>query len=217
MLPSALENAIGRYIELELEIDRLTSEKFAGLCAECGGLCCRAGHANLTLRSWFLREVSRRVHGRWWPDDWETREGCVAQTQTGCLLRAGRPGPCRQWFCEPYLAPCKDVWEVVFYGFLCELPLETTRLSPSMDLVELTAEQAARHAALIAERLERSGRLFAAARRLIAREASELEKHRVALGLLCSVPAILQGPACQAILDRMPGLWGSRRMAADRD
>jgi hypothetical protein len=205
MLPSALETAIERYIELEREIDRLTSEKFTVVCADCGGLCCRAGYANMTIRSWFLREVSRRVHGNWWPDGWETRNGCVAQAETGCVLHVGRPPLCRQWLCGPYLGPCRDIWEVVFYTFVSELMPQTLRPSPKLDLVEMAAEQAHAHAEIIAERIEESHRLLPVAKRLIDEKASESDKCRVALGILWSAPILLQTPTREAIPGRLEG------------
>ena len=63
MLPQPLDKAVNRYVELEEEIGRLVPPKLTAVCAECGGKCCRAGIANQTIRSWFLREVSRRRHG----------------------------------------------------------------------------------------------------------------------------------------------------------
>ena len=202
-----VQKAIERYVELELEIDRLCTARFAGTCAECGGLCCRANHAAMTLGSWWLREVSLHAHGQWWPEDWPTRQGCAALTPTGCVLHAGRPVCCWSWLCEPLVRQCGSVWEVVFYGFLSELPGEIARLSPSLDLLQMSQDDIAVRAEALAGRVELAHRMLAAARRLLDPAVTDIDKHRIALRLICQMPRILQPSVHQALLEGMKA-WG---------
>ena len=201
-------DAIDRQIELDREIDRLCLAKFAATCIECGGKCCRANHSAMTIRSDWLRTVSERAHGKWWPDDWQDRAGCSAQGPEGCVLKAGRPPCCWSWLCEPLLNTCADLWEVVFYTFLSELPAELARLSPTMDLLDLDAAGVAANMPLIAERIEWAHRLLAEAKTLIDPAADESAKCRIALHLVCLMPRLLSPAARQAMLDRMSDAAG---------
>jgi len=202
---TAIQAALDRHVELERQIDRLCLAKFAGACIACGGKCCRANHSSLTIQSWWLRNVSMRAHGKWWPDDWQSRTGCAAQGPAGCVLKAGRPTYCWSWLCEPLLAECADLWQVIFHVFISELPAELAQLTPTMDLLQLDEASVAANLPLITQRLEEAHRLLAEARTLIDPVAGELDKHRTALHLLCRMPRILHGLARQAMLDRIAG------------
>jgi hypothetical protein len=205
MQSEAVQAALDRQVELEREIDRLCLAKFAGTCGACGGKCCRANHSALTVESWWLRNVSMRAHGKWWPDDWKSRTGCAAQGPAGCLLKAGRPTCCWSWLCEPLLAECIDLWQVIFHVFVSELPAELTRLTPTLDLLQLDQAGVAENLPLITQRLEEAHRVLAEAKTLIDPAASELDKHRTALHLLCLMPHLLHPLARQAMLDRIAG------------
>ena len=205
MPDAAIEVALDRHVELERAIDRLCLAKFAETCIACGGKCCRANLSALTIESWWLRNVSMRAHGKWWPDDWRSRSGCVAQGPEGCVLKAGRPTYCWSWLCEPLLAECADLWQVIFHVFVSELPAELTRLTPTMDLLQLDEAGVAANLPLIVERLEEAHRLLAEAKTLIDPAAGELDKHRVGLHLLCRMPRLLHPLAREAMLDRIAG------------
>jgi hypothetical protein len=202
-----IQKAIERYVELELEIDRLCTARFGGTCGACGGLCCRANHAAMTLGSWWLRQVSVQAQGQWWPEDWATRQGCCAQTPTGCVLHAGRPVCCWSWLCEPLVRQCVDVWEVVFYGFVSELPGDVARLTPSADLLQMSEGDIVAVADRVAGRVEEAHRMLAAGRRLLDPAVAEVEKARIALRLICQMPRILQPSVHQALLENMR-TWG---------
>ncbi len=219
MPAAAIEAALDRHIELERVIDRLCLAKFAGTCIACGGKCCRANLAALTIESWWLRSVSVRAHGKWWPDDWQSRSGCVAQGPEGCVLKAGRPTYCWSWLCEPLLAECADLWEVIFHVFVSELPAELTRLTPTMDLLQLDEAGVTDNLPLIVERIEQAHRLLAEAKALIDPAAGELDKHRVGLHLLCRMPRLLHPIAREAMLDRIAGRQdgSSSRDAGDKE
>jgi hypothetical protein len=203
MTPQALQTAVADYAALEMEIDRLNRAKFAGLCAACRKPCCRADVCRDALESWWLRQVSRHVHGTWWPDDWRTRAEPIALGETGCLLKAGRPLICRSFFCESFLTPCRDVWEVVFYSFLSDLLSDAARLTSSVSLEQLDEADAPDYAPKIAERIERARRLLAVGMGLIEPGRPETDKCRIALSLLCHVPRFLRAVPRRAILARI--------------
>jgi len=205
MLPPPLERAADRYIELEREVDRLMPPGCAAACVECAGPCCRAGMANQTIRCWWLREVSVRVHGRWWPEDWRQRAGCVALTPTGCLLSAGRPVNCRTWYCDAYLAGCKDLWQAVLCAFLSELLPQTMLLAGNVYLPDLTEDDGPAHAAAIAERIEWAHRLLGRAKTLTDPTADEPERLRTTIGLICILPGILSDSVRGRLLRDLPG------------
>ena len=209
MPPRGIEKAIGEYAELEMEIDGLVRRRMGPVCAACRKVCCRPEVCRQSLESWWLRRVSRRVHGKWWPDDWQTRDGCVALTDAGCLLRAGRPTFCRSFACGRYVRAYRDVWEVVFYSFVSDLLRQTVQLTGRLDLEYMTAAQARPHAATIAARLAAARELLAEAKRLIDPAEAEAEKHRVALKLIVAMPAILRHTTRQAILSKLGGPAGS--------
>jgi len=205
VLPESLQHAADRYIELEREIDRLVPQACYQACRECEGKCCRAGMANQTIRTWWLREISVRVHGTWWPGDWEGRAGCVALTERGCLLTAGRPINCRIWYCQPWLDACRGPWEALFCAFLCELLPRTVRLGPQLSLLDLTEADGPRHARLIARRIEDAHELLGRARTLVDDAADEGMRLRVAFELVLGNPGMLQPALCERLLADLCG------------
>ena len=198
-----MDAVIQRQIDMDREIDRLCAAKFAATCAACGGKCCRANHAAMTIRGYWLRTVSERAHGRWWPDDWRDRAGCAALGPAGCVLTAGRPPCCWQWLCEPLLAECGSFWELVFYVFVSELPGELARLSPELNLHDLDQSGVEANLPLIAERIEWAHALLAEAKTLIDPATGEAERSRTALRLLCLMPQLLHPLAREAMLERL--------------
>ncbi len=199
-----LEQAMDRYVELERRVDRALPPDVANACMACGGKCCRAGQANQTIRSWWLREISMREYGHWWPDDWEDRPGCVAQGATGCLLTVGRPVFCRLYVCEAYLAPCRDAWEVLLTALLSVLMQEATRPAPSLDLLAMAPPEAAAHAGVIAERIEWAHAMLDAGLRMTDGPTPSAARHRIALWLLARAPAILHPTVADALARRLP-------------
>ena len=203
MIPAGIQRAIGEYAELEMEIDRLVKQRLYGVCAACEKPCCRADVGQEAVSSWWLRQVSRHVHGKWWPDDWETRQQCVALTEAGCKLTAGRPAICRSFVCEKYTEAYGDLWEAIFFSFVADLLGEVTRVSSRVDLAGLDADDVPRYAKAIAERIAAARRQLDLAKGLLEADVEPLQKHRIALKLLCSVPRFLRATTRRAILARL--------------
>jgi hypothetical protein len=95
----------------------------------------------------------------------------------------------------------------VFYGFVSALPGEVARLTPSMDLLQMSEGDIAAAAELVAGRVELAHRMLAAGRRLLDPAPPETDKLRIALRLICEMPRILQPSVHQALLEKMT-TWG---------
>ena len=198
-----LKKALGEYAELEMEIGRLVVERLYGVCAGCEKPCCRPDVCRQVVESWWLREVSRHVHGTWWPDDWESRDRCIALTDRGCLLEAGRPMICRSFVCDKYTEAYGSLWEAALFSFLADLLWEVGQLSSRVHLEDLKEAAAPKYAAKIAARIAEGRRLLEWARRLGDDAVGEKEKHRILLRLLCHVPRCFRATTRRALLARL--------------
>lgn len=152
------------------------------------------------VESWWLRQVSEHVHGKWWPDDWETRDQCIAMTAAGCMLRAGRPIICPSFICDHYTEAYRDLWEAVFISFVSDLPWEIGQLSSGVHLEQIEEDDFPRYADKIAARVAAARRQFELAKRLLDDGADELTKHLITLRLLCESPRFLRAATRRAIL-----------------
>jgi hypothetical protein len=205
-MPSGtLQKTIADYADLDRQVGRLISHRLRHVCADCRKQCCRPDVCRQAVESWWLRQASQLVHGKWWPADWRTRDTCIAMTAGGCLLEAGRPTFCRSFVCDRYVEEYRDVWEVVFYSFLSDLTGQTVRLSSRADVEYLPAGEVRRHAKAIARRVADSRSLLEQAKRLIDPAVAELAKHRIALKLLASQPAFLRATTRRMLLARLGG------------
>jgi len=203
MVPSKLKETIARYAELEQEIGSLVARRSTVACARCQKVCCRADVGQQILQSWWLTEVSRQVHGTWWPDDWETREQCVALTDSGCMLRAGKPMICWSFVCDQYVEVYHDLWDAAFYSFLADLLWEVGQLTRRLHLEYASEQDAVKHAGKIAERVAWGQQLLDEARGLVEGELDEVHKHRLLLSLLCRVPRFFRATTQRSLLARL--------------
>jgi len=203
MPPPDLPRAIHEYAELERQIDQLVSERLDWVCAACEKRCCRPDVCRQVVESWWLREVSRHVHGKWWPDDWQSRKECIAMTDRGCMLEAGRPAICRSFVCDRYTEAYGGLWEAAFFSFAADLPWEVGQVSHRVHVENMDEEDFPRYAARIAERVAEGRRLLQLARRLLDDGVREAEKHRVLLELLCRVPRCFRASTRRALLARL--------------
>lgn len=209
MPTSGLRQAVAAYAELDTEIGRLIDQRMHAVCAECPKQCCRADVCRQAVETWWLRQVSRHVHGKWWPDDWRTRDECIAMTPTGCLLEAGRPAICRSFVCDRYTEAYGSLWEAVFYSFLSDLTWEVGQVSNRVHLEQIDEDDFPRYAERIGERVAAGRRQLELGRRLLDDDASDLEKHRITLRLLGEVPRFWRATTRRAVLARLDGAWGA--------
>ncbi len=198
-----LERAIVEYAEIEMEIADLVDGRMNHVCAACGKPCCRGDVCVQAVECWFLRQVSERVHGRWWPEDWQSRKDPFAMTDKGCLLKAGRPLICRSFVCDAYAAGYRDLWEAVFMGFVSDLLLQAGQITRSVTVESLDEDDAPAHASRLLANLAEARRQLDLAKRLVDPAETELDKHRVALKLICLGPRCFRATMRRAILDRI--------------
>jgi len=198
-----LDRAIAEYADLEMEVSRLVDGRMNHVCAACKKPCCRADICAQAIECWFLLQVSRHVHGQWWPEDWQSRKDPFALTGNGCLLKAGRPLICRSFVCDAYTAAYGNLWEAVFMGFVSDLLLVAGQITRGVTVESLDESNAPAYASrLLANLAEARGQLDLA-KRLLDPAATELDKHRVALKLLCLAPHCFRATMRRAILDRI--------------
>ena len=84
-----------QYAALEREVQELTSALCAESCALCSSCCCRADLCEEALNSPFLSMLHRR--------DFLDSDAYGFLSETGCVLDAGRPPVCYEFFCDELL------------------------------------------------------------------------------------------------------------------
>jgi hypothetical protein len=203
MRADEMDHAIAQYAELDREVGRLIDERLHHVCAACPKPCCRPDVCRQVVECWWLRRVSQHVHGTWWPDDWETRHECIAMTDDGCLLQAGRPVICRSFVCDKYTEAYGSLWEAVGLSFLADLMWEVGQLSGRVHLEEMDEDDFPKYAGKLADRLAAGRRQLDLAKRLLDDDASDLARHAIALRLLCETPRFLRATTRRAILARL--------------
>jgi len=198
-----LDRAIVEYADIEMEVTRLVDGRMNHVCAACRKPCCRADVCAEAVECWFLREVSRHVHGQWWPRDWQSRKDPFALTQKGCLLKAGRPSICRSFVCDAYTQAYGSLWEAVFMSFVSDLLLMAGQITRSVSVESLDESQAPAYASRLLGKLAEARRQLDLAKRLLDPDVTELDKHRITLKLLCLGPRCFRATMRRAILDRI--------------
>ena len=203
MVPPELKETIARYVRLEQDISALVVQRSTVACARCPKICCRPDVGQQALESWWLREVSRQAHGRWWPDDWRTRQQCVALTDSGCMLTAGKPMICWSFVCDLYTEVYDDLWDAAFYSFLADLLWEVGQLTRRLHLEHATEQDALTHARTIDARVTWGRRLLDEARGLVDGSLDEIGRHQLLLSLLCRVPRFFRATTQRSIMARL--------------
>ncbi len=198
-----LDRAIVEYADIELEVGRLVDGRMNHVCAVCQKPCCRADVCAQAIDCWFMLQVSQHVHGQWWPDDWQSRKDPFALTEKGCLLKAGRPLICRSFVCDAYVAGYGDLWEAVFMSFVSDLLLQTGQITHGVTVESLDEAKAPAYASKLLARLADARKQLDLAKRLMDPASTELDKHRIALKLLCLAPRCFRVTMRRAILDRI--------------
>ncbi len=198
-----LDRAIIEYADIEMEVARLVDGRMNHVCATCRKPCCRADVCAQAIECWFLLQVSRHVHGQWWPKDWQSRKDPFAMTENGCLLKAGRPLICRSFVCDAYTEAYGSLWEAVFLSFVSDLLFLAGQITRSVSVESLDESKAPAYASRLRQRLAEARQQLDLAKRLLDPAETELDKHRVALKLLCLAPRCFRATMRRAILDRI--------------
>ena len=203
MVPPELKDVIAAYARLEQDIGELVARRSAVACARCEKICCRPDVGEQALESWWLREVGRQAHGRWWPDDWRNGDQCAALTETGCMLTAGKPMICWSFVCDLYTEVYEDLWDAAFYSFLADLLWEVGQLTKKLHLEYATEEQALTHVNKITARVAWGRELLEEARHLVDGTLDEVGRHKLLLSLLCRVPRFFRATTQRSLLSRL--------------
>lgn len=198
-----IDKAVAEYAELEVAVAELVDGRASHVCSACRKKCCRGDVCQQAVECWFLRRVSEHAHGKWWPDDWEDREDAFALTESGCVLKAGRPLICRSFVCDDYVAGYGDLWEAVQMCFASDLLWQAGRITGNTTVENLEESNAGKYAARLRENLADAREQLDLARRLTDPAVSELDKHRITLKLLCLAPKCFRATTRRAILDRL--------------
>jgi len=198
-----LDRAVAEYAELEMAVARLVDGRMNHVCAACRKPCCRADVCVQAVECWFLLQVSRHVHGKWWPDDWQSRKDPFALAAGGCLLKAGRPLICRSFVCDAYVASYGSLWEAVLMSFASDLLWQAGQITAGVSVESLDEGRAPAYAGKLRLKLADARRQLDLAMTLVDPAATELDKHRVALKLLCLAPRCFRATMRRAILDRL--------------
>jgi hypothetical protein len=87
-----LKTYIEKYTELELGMRELINRKGNSLCAQCSCICCDVVMCVEGIKSPFLKLVHQQA------DEFDEQKGFLSDT--GCMLKKGRPSVCYEYFCD---------------------------------------------------------------------------------------------------------------------
>ena len=89
-----LKSYIERYTELELGMRELINRKGNSLCSQCSCVCCDVVMCVEGIKSPFLKLVHEQT------EDYDEQKGFLSDT--GCVLKKGRPSVCYEYFCDDH-------------------------------------------------------------------------------------------------------------------
>jgi hypothetical protein len=93
-MTDALKTYIEQYTELELGMRELINRKGNSLCAQCSCICCDVVMCIEGIKSPFLKLVHQQA------DQYDEQKGFLSDT--GCILKKGRPSVCYEYFCDDH-------------------------------------------------------------------------------------------------------------------
>ncbi len=114
-----LQRFIGRYIELEREVQKLVTGLCNSLCSQCTQICCRADICEEAIESPFLRLINKRTE--------LDSDAYGFLTPTGCGIEIGRPTVCYEYFCADHIYYQPDEIHAKIMRVLGALPAHATR------------------------------------------------------------------------------------------
>jgi hypothetical protein len=90
----ALKTYIAQYAELETGMREMINRKGNSLCSQCSCICCDAVMCIEAIKSPFLKLVHRQA------EQFSNQHGFLSDT--GCMLKKGRPSICYEYFCDDH-------------------------------------------------------------------------------------------------------------------
>ena len=91
-----LEKTIDRYIDLEIEVQKLIQRVTDSFCSPCRGACCKEEICKESIESSFLSMLTQKQ-----PVQYDSQSGWLGPS--GCRLEFGRPLVCYEFFCDEVL------------------------------------------------------------------------------------------------------------------
>jgi len=135
-----LKSFIEWYTELEAGVRELIARKGNSLCSQCSCICCDAVMCVEAMDSPFLKLIHQQT------DEYDSEKGFLSNS--GCVLKKGRPSVCYEYFCDDhfYHQPDERHAEVLkIIGALLyhatrkangEISLDDIPTEPELDLVD---------------------------------------------------------------------------------
>jgi hypothetical protein len=118
IMNTQLNTFIKQYIELEQCVQELALKHCLPLCQQCGVCCCDALLCEEAIESPFLKLVHQQT------DEFSPSHGFLSET--GCILRQGRPPVCYAYFCADIIYCQPDELHVEILQVLGALPNHAT-------------------------------------------------------------------------------------------
>ena len=130
----ALKTYIEQYTELELGMRELINRKGNSLCAQCSCICCDAVMCIEGIKSPFLKLVHQQT------DQYDEQKGFLSDT--GCILKKGRPSVCYEYFCDDHFYYQPDELHAEVLKIIGALLYHATRNAKGdIPLDEITQEE----------------------------------------------------------------------------
>ena len=193
---SRIEALQRRYAQIEAEIGAMWPEKFVSGCSACTEICCRPHMADEVLHSFWLNELAVKAHGKNWHLD-HHHTHCAALSDTGCLLKAGKPPFCFAFYCDSLLGSIPPV-TLVSYLFLSLILSDLCRLDKRRNLQTMTAEEVYQSLDAVEAKIVNAERHLGIYRQFLDAETSS--QPLLAIQMLAEIPQILSASARRTIM-----------------
>lgn len=92
---SELDSILKQYSSFEIRIGRAIDDICTKHCSVCSSVCCKPEFCRETIESSFLSLLNKKFYP---VSEYSKKNGWL--TETGCILSAGRPPVCYEYFCK---------------------------------------------------------------------------------------------------------------------
>ena len=96
---NSLDRIIRLYVDFETRVRICIGNLFGSSCAACDKICCKTEYCRETRQSPFLAKLREDFHP---VASYNDETGWLSET--GCVLRIGRPPVCYEFFCDEILS-----------------------------------------------------------------------------------------------------------------
>ena len=199
-LNSKTESLFEKYAAIEQAVRELWPRAFFDACAKCTSICCRPHMADEVLHSTWLSHLADATHGPGWHLKNQNSK-CVALTESGCMLKAGKPPFCFSFYCDGLLASAPP-FVLVSYLFLSFILTDLCRLNKRRNLLELTREEIENSTEIIEQKIEHAHKQLKMYRDFLC--ANEQTQVKLSVFMLAEIPGILSQSVRKELLKATP-------------